>query len=396
LGICDDRLYLQLVQATIEDDVVPLRDMYGPSGDRDYLQALVVSKETEKGGAMVNDKRKENGVPLVDIIVVDLASSSGSHYIQDKLSSTAIRQFVLNKRAEDQKWMQEQWLTLCQKLNVSRQVGEKWWSVLSERYHEAQRHYHTINHILHMLKLFEQVSSGSSSSSSCSFSSSPSRVLLAIWFHDVIYEPTAKDNEYQSAQLFVEFAKEAQLSSNDSHLVVEYIMSTIKHQPTELLLKALVQQKEKETEKEKEKQKQGEQEIMIETEQSQESKTDTEADTQPETQTESLTRTTDYHQALREVRLLLDLDLAILAASTLDYDAYARAIRLEYQHFPDAAFRSGRIAVLRSLLSKPSLYDSDDQDLDRAIKLKTRWEGLARFNMQREIRRLQNEAIPLV
>lgn len=38
-------------------------------------------------------------------------------------------------------------------------------------------------------------------------------VELAIWFHDVIYDPKRKDNEKLSAELFQEFAAAAQLVS---------------------------------------------------------------------------------------------------------------------------------------------------------------------------------------
>ncbi len=55
---------VKLINQNISCDIVPLRDMFGPSGDRPELQAIVVSKETEKGGALVNAKRAENGKPI--------------------------------------------------------------------------------------------------------------------------------------------------------------------------------------------------------------------------------------------------------------------------------------------------------------------------------------------
>lgn len=73
--------------------------MYGPSGVRDNLTAIVVSevgplsfkravsltsvlcpaKETAKGGPMVNAKRKENGVGPLDIVIVKLVSYAPLH-----------------------------------------------------------------------------------------------------------------------------------------------------------------------------------------------------------------------------------------------------------------------------------------------------------------------------
>ncbi|WP_419808155.1 hypothetical protein [Sphingomonas sp.] len=49
-------------------------------------------------------------------------------------------------------------------------------------------------------------------------------------------------------------------------------------------------------------------------------------------------------------RTLLEADLAILwTGSARLYDFYARGIRAEYAHVPDAAYRSGRSAVLTQL-----------------------------------------------
>lgn len=72
--------------------------------------------------------------------------------------------------------------------------------------------------------------------------------------------------------------------------------------------------------------------------------------------------------------LLCDADLAILASPPGDYDAYARAVREEYAHVPDDAFRVGRAAVLDALLSLPRLY-----------RLHPEWEEPARTNLAREL-----------
>lgn len=65
--------YIKLISPTIEIDIQPLYDMYGPSVSYTNLQAIVVSEETVKGGGMVNDRRREKGVNELEIIVVPLA-----------------------------------------------------------------------------------------------------------------------------------------------------------------------------------------------------------------------------------------------------------------------------------------------------------------------------------
>lgn len=75
--------------------------------------------------------------------------------------------------------------------------------------------------------------------------------------------------------------------------------------------------------------------------------------------------------------LLCDADLAILAAPPAAYDRYAAAVRREYAHVPEPAFRAARARVLEHLLALPTLY--------RLPTPHTRWEALARANLTREL-----------
>lgn len=78
----------------------------------------------------------------------------------------------------------------------------------------------------------------------------------------------------------------------------------------------------------------------------------------------------------------LDLDLAILAASPTDYDAYAAAIRCEYAHVPQGVYRLGRAKVLTTFLDRSRLFNCDDHH--------AAWDAPARANMRRELDRLQD------
>ena len=81
-----------------------------------------------------------------------------------------------------------------------------------------------------------------------------------------------------------------------------------------------------------------------------------------------------------EAALMMDIDLAILGAGMEEYDAYTRAIRLEYGHVPDEAFREGRAKVMGYFLSRP-IYRTPGF-LPR--------EERARRNITRELERLAN------
>ncbi|TNH29530.1 metal-dependent phosphohydrolase [Micromonospora orduensis] len=79
----------------------------------------------------------------------------------------------------------------------------------------------------------------------------------------------------------------------------------------------------------------------------------------------------------RDGALLCDADLAVLATPPETYDRYAAAVRREYAHVPEPAFRAGRAAVLTGLLALPALF--------RLPPLAARWERPARDNLRREL-----------
>jgi len=78
--------------------------------------------------------------------------------------------------------------------------------------------------------------------------------------------------------------------------------------------------------------------------------------------------------------LLCDADLAVLAGNPDEYAAYTAAIRREYAHVPDDAFRGGRTQVLKALLELPSIY--------RHAPLRAAWEDRARANLEAELKTL--------
>lgn len=146
-------------------------------------------------------------------------------------------------------------------------------------------------------------------------------IELATWFHDAIYDPTRSDNEERSADLFVEFAQRVGLSDALTTRVRRFILATAKHRLEGDLADDI------------------------------------------------------------DAQLFLDLDLSILAASDDAYDVYARGIRIEYAHVPEAAYLSGRPQVLRSLTSK-DVFVSEIFHTDK-------YEHAAKANVAREVASLE-------
>jgi predicted metal-dependent HD superfamily phosphohydrolase len=61
---------------------------------------------------------------------------------------------------------------------------------LTRRYAEPHRVYHTLDHIAHVLRIINDLKD---------LSKDLAAIRLAAWFHDAVYDPTASDNEEQSA-----------------------------------------------------------------------------------------------------------------------------------------------------------------------------------------------------
>lgn len=61
-------------------------------------------------------------------------------------------------------------------------------------YEHPSREYHNLGHIHNMLEKFAE---------SKRFAKNPDRIILAIWFHDIIYDPTRTDNEVKSAEFWI-------------------------------------------------------------------------------------------------------------------------------------------------------------------------------------------------
>ncbi len=114
------------------------------------------------------------------------------------------------------------WEQFAIKLSLTHDKNTSIYSILLNAYTECQRHYHTVQHIVECLQLFHQIKHQLQD---------PIAVELSIWFHDVIYDPKASDNEEQSAELMkklcTEIVDQAQIQK-----VYWWIIATKKHQPS--------------------------------------------------------------------------------------------------------------------------------------------------------------------
>lgn len=93
------------------------------------------------------------------------------------------------------------------------------WLDLEKAYSASSRQYHNLNHLEEMIVQFDLYAS---------HLKNPNAILYSIFYHDIIYKPTRKDNELKSAELAVAILpKDAQL---DKQLVFDAICATQQHQ----------------------------------------------------------------------------------------------------------------------------------------------------------------------
>ncbi|OBZ84988.1 Uncharacterized protein C1F12.08 [Choanephora cucurbitarum] len=96
--------YMQAVKRGIDYYIVPITDPFGPTATDPTIDALVVSKETLKGGDLVNNERAMRGLPPLELRIIDVISSNNSSVQgQDmgllKISSSWIREYIAKQRA---------------------------------------------------------------------------------------------------------------------------------------------------------------------------------------------------------------------------------------------------------------------------------------------------------
>jgi predicted metal-dependent HD superfamily phosphohydrolase len=156
---------------------------------------------------------------------------------------------------------------------------------LVARYSEPHRAYHNLAHIEHCLDEFE---------SSRELATDANSIEMAIWYHDVVYDPRAKDNEQRSADVAVEVARDAKLPTAFTQRVADLILATRHIAPP----------------------------------------------SDP------------------DAAILVDVDLSILGQPAERFDAYERQIRQEYDWVEAAAFAEGRGAILKSFLERAAIFST--------------------------------------
>lgn len=170
------------------------------------------------------------------------------------------------------------------------EVASRWFQSVVNRHREAHRHYHDVRHVRWVVRHVAEISDDQGADALDDLGA----IVAAAFFHDVIYDPMADDNESVSAVLAARALTELGWADERITIVVAMIEGTARHR------------------------------------------------VDPGTTVDTA--------------VLYAADLGVLAADPAGYSDYVRSVRREYHHVDDAGWNTGRAAVLRSFLDRDTIY----------------------------------------
>ena len=118
--------------------------------------------------------------------------------------------------------LQDKYTELLLNIGFAENTILQHWLNLEKAYSRKLRHYHNLNHLGEMMDCYDLYRS---------HLENPNEVLFAIFYHDIIYKVTRKDNELKSAQYAVTLLPDD--SKLDKELVYNMICATQHHQHNE-------------------------------------------------------------------------------------------------------------------------------------------------------------------
>jgi predicted metal-dependent HD superfamily phosphohydrolase len=179
--------------------------------------------------------------------------------------------------------LESAWNDTWQRLGAQAPGGEL--EALLAAWGEPQRHYHDRRHLRECLAHWAAWRG---------LAEHPGEVGLAVWYHDAVYDPQAKDNEQRSADWAARVVHEATLGDDVARRVRALIMATCHDAP--------------------------------------------------------------LHGA--DACLLSDIDLAILGAAPHRFEGYDADVRREYAWVPEPLYRQKRCEVLQQFLHRERIYQT--------------------------------------
>lgn len=189
------------------------------------------------------------------------------------------------------------WRSFVSRAGGNASLADDGFNIIEKLYGEPGRHYHTLDHIAWCLDLLYEFFPESALGRPPWFY----RTELALWFHDIVYDPKRKDNEVRSARALKGFAILAGFPELLADDAAHDILATTHTNTAE-----------------------------------------------------------DIGSFLLPTQWVLDIDLASLGFLPERFDENSDQIRREYAFVPEDAFVAGRKTVLQGFLGRPRIYLTDE------------------------------------
>lgn len=178
------------------------------------------------------------------------------------------------------------WQELTAKYTDNNQLANELWEEIKESYTVKKRHYHNLTHLSYMVNYAKKYHGNLFD---------PDTILFSIFYHDIFYDVTRKDNEQKSANIARERLSQLGVPADKITKCYTQIVATQNH---------------------------------------------------------VLSNDGD-------INYLLDFDLAILGESPNAYQEYTRKIRREYTIYPGFLYKRGRKKVLQHFLTLDRIFKTD-------------------------------------
>lgn len=195
--------------------------------------------------------------------------------------------------------MSRRWLKLTASLRVDEKVARRVFADMVRHYNGDGRHYHVLSHVGELLDTASEMRD---------LAQDFQTIQLAIWFHDVIYDPRGENNEVKSAEYARNALHQLGLPERVVNRVSDLILKTVSH----------VSDKED-----------------------------------------------------RDALILLDADLAPLGADNKVFAQQSMALRSEFSWVPEDEYRASRVQILSSFLSRERIYQTERMYKAREAKARS-------------------------
>jgi len=183
--------------------------------------------------------------------------------------------------------LEKTFTTLLEAYNAAPTTIKNLWTELEQNYSETNRHYHNLEHLTdlytRLTPLKDKITNWNS-------------VLFALYYHDLIYNATKKNNEEQSAVLAAERMEKLAVPLDEIEHCNNIILATKSH----------------------------------------------------------------IEHPDSDINYFTDADLSILGRDWETYNIYCQKIRKEYRIYPDFLYKRGRKKVLQHFLAMERIYKTKD------------------------------------